>query len=157
MKRSVFILLFITLSSINVVLAQQTFPKRLGKGFQQYNDRSPQEKVYLHLDKSSYAAGENIWLKAYLTDATYHVPDLLSKYIYVELIDRSDSICQQIKLRQTDSCFYGNFRLPIDIKPGKYCIRAYTFPPAFGNSFPGRQLFGCRNRRHPSPQRFFGR
>lgn len=108
------------------MLAQQTFPERLGKGFQQYNDRSPQEKIYLHLDKSSYTAGENIWLKAYLTDATYHVPDRLSKYIYVELIDRSDSICQQIKLRQTDSCFYGNFRLPMDIKPGKYCIRAYT-------------------------------
>ena len=36
----------------------------------------PQEKVYLHLDKPNYVAGEDIWYKAYLVDARSHAPDV---------------------------------------------------------------------------------
>lgn len=125
MKTRLFILCIYILFT-STLSGQQTLINRAGKNFQQLFDQYPQEKIYLHLDKSTYTAGETIWLKAYLTDATFHIPNLLSKYIYVELINRQDSVCQQIKLRQTDSCFFGNFRLGLNIKPGDYCVRAYT-------------------------------
>ena len=32
--------------------------------------KTPQEKLYLHLDKSYYGAGETIWFKGYLLNAT---------------------------------------------------------------------------------------
>lgn len=123
MKTAFFLLCFLCPFLLK---AQQTFPTQVSETFSRLFDQYPQEKVYLHTDKSVYAAGDNIWLKAYLADATYHVPNLLSKYVYVELVDHQDSVCQQIKLRQTDSCFFGNFRLTPDIKPGEYCLRAYT-------------------------------
>ena len=41
----------------------------------------PQEKVYLHLDKPYYGAGEKIWFKEYLVNAAYHKDNCLSNFI----------------------------------------------------------------------------
>lgn len=38
-------------------------------GLQTFYHTAHPEKTYLHLDKSTYAAGETIWLKAYLAEA----------------------------------------------------------------------------------------
>lgn len=46
----------------------------------------PLEKVYLHLDRSYYTAGEDIWFKAYVMDARDHTPQTLSEIVYAELI-----------------------------------------------------------------------
>jgi|GEM_PF-3502841 len=46
----------------------------------------PQEKVYLHTDKPYYSAGEDIWFKTYLVNATTHLPYTKSRFVYVELI-----------------------------------------------------------------------
>lgn len=44
------------------------------------------EKLWLHLDKPYYAAGDEMWFKAYLVDAVNHCSDTLSNFIYVDLI-----------------------------------------------------------------------
>ena len=51
----------------------------------------PQEKVYLHIDKGTYMAGDTLWFRSYIVDATLHSP-LHDKYIYVELVNPLDSI-----------------------------------------------------------------
>ena len=38
-----------------------------------FNLKYPQEKIYLHLDRPSYWANEDIWFKAYLMDSP--IPD----------------------------------------------------------------------------------
>ena len=43
------------------------------------------EKVYVHLDRTYFAAGETLWLKAYVESAV-PVPDS-SRFLYVELLD----------------------------------------------------------------------
>lgn len=50
--------------------------------------RSRPEKLYLHLDKPYYGAGERIWFSGYLLDAVTHTDECLSNFIYVELCDR---------------------------------------------------------------------
>lgn len=35
----------------------------------------PQEKLFLHIDKSSYISGEKIWFCAYPVDESYCIPD----------------------------------------------------------------------------------
>lgn len=50
------------------------------------------EKLWLHLDKPYYAAGDEMWFKAYLVDAVNHCSDTLSNFIYVDLIDRKGEI-----------------------------------------------------------------
>ncbi|WP_316746492.1 carboxypeptidase-like regulatory domain-containing protein [Pedobacter gandavensis] len=92
----------------------------------EFNQKYPQEKVHLHLDKPYYAIGDNIWFKAYLYNATTQEPSDISKILYVELINERDSIRQQLKLPVIAGATWGNFALPDTLTAGNYRIRAYT-------------------------------
>ncbi|MFC6996460.1 MG2 domain-containing protein [Rufibacter roseus] len=86
----------------------------------------PQEKVYLQTDKPYYAAGEDIWFKAYLVDGAMHTPSQLSQVLYVELINPQDSITSRIAIPVQNGLGHGDFALPDTISDGLYRIRAYT-------------------------------
>ena len=86
----------------------------------------PQEKIYLHTDKPYYISGETIWFRAHLVDATTHTPALMSRYVYVELINPLDSIVSRVKVRQTDSIYCSNIPISDDLPEGDYVLRAYT-------------------------------
>ncbi|MBA9075871.1 MG2 domain-containing protein [Rufibacter quisquiliarum] len=86
----------------------------------------PQEKVYLHLDKPYYAAGEDIWFSAYLVDAAYHVPSPLSKVLYVELINPQDSVYRRAVVDIQNGFGQGDFALEDTIPAGLYRVRAFT-------------------------------
>ena len=85
------------------------------------------EKLYLQTDKPYYSAGENIWFKSYLVNATTHSPNTQSKFIYVELIDKSDSVFQRIKIKKDSLGFAGRFVLPPEMPAGYYTLRAYSY------------------------------
>ena len=105
---------------------EDAFPSYIEQCFNNYFNFNPQEKIYLHTDKPTYSAGENIWFRAYCVDASYHIPTQLSKFIYLELINRQDSILKRIQIKQTDSCFYGNLTIPSTTPPGEHCLRVFT-------------------------------
>ena len=99
----------------------------IGQEKNKTNDNElPVEKVYLHLDKSYYTAGEDIWFKAYLLDATTHEPSILSEIIYVELIDTQKTILKKRIVKTTDGSAAGDFKLSSKLPSGTYTIRAYT-------------------------------
>jgi TonB-dependent SusC/RagA subfamily outer membrane receptor len=91
-----------------------------------WTDKNPVEKVYLHLDKPYYAAGDDIWFKAYVTEGSYHELSDLSGVVNVELLDWRDSVKQFIKLPLTNGTAAGDFALPDTLSAGNYHIRAYT-------------------------------
>lgn len=91
-----------------------------------YNEKFPQEKVYLHLDKPYYAIGDDIWFKAYVIDAHTTKPSQISGALYVELINEKDSLKKQIKLPVISGLSWGDFKLPDSLTEGNYRIRAYT-------------------------------
>lgn len=86
----------------------------------------PVEKVYLHLDKPYYAAGDDVWFKAYVTSGSNNKLSALSGIVNVELIDGSDSVKQLVKLLLKDGVAAGDFALPDTLHQGNYRIRAYT-------------------------------
>ncbi len=86
---------------------------------------SPQ-KVYLHMDKSNYYAGEHIWFKAYLLDGITHYQDSLSEPVYVELINPYRKAAQIIRLKIINGEGTGSFFLADTIPEGIYQVRAYT-------------------------------
>jgi hypothetical protein len=86
-----------------------------------------QEKVYLHTDKPYYSAGEKIWFKAYLVNATTNEPSEKSNYVYVELIDQLDSVKYRVKLHKDSLGFQGHMTLKPETSAGKYQLRAYTY------------------------------
>lgn len=87
---------------------------------------SYREKIYLQTDKKIYFTDENIWLKAFLVDATTHHTDTLSEYIYVELADKSDSIHARVKIKKDATGFNGHIKLNPELPAGNYELRAYS-------------------------------
>lgn len=51
------------------------------------------ERIYVQTDKQVYLAGELLWLKLCVTDAT-GIPVSFSKVGYVELLDESTALVQ---------------------------------------------------------------
>jgi len=114
----------------------------------------PQEKLYLQTDKPYYSAGEEIWFKGFMMNAATHepylfslaasmdqnqlatadkktavmapAPEVCSQFIYVELINQSDSVCSRAKIRKDAFGFSGNIKLGAQIKTGFYALRAYS-------------------------------
>jgi hypothetical protein len=84
------------------------------------------EKVYLQLDKPYYAAGDDIWFKAYVTSGSRHTLSTISGVLNVELINGSNRIEHSVKLPIISGLSWGDFRLPDTIRSGYYRIRAYT-------------------------------
>lgn len=84
------------------------------------------EKVYLHLDRPYFQAGDTIWMKAYMHYANAAYADTLSKVLYVELVDCSNRVLAERTLRIENSVASGEIILSSAVVKGDYFIRAYT-------------------------------
>ncbi|MES1216485.1 MAG: hypothetical protein ABUT20_13295 [Bacteroidota bacterium] len=121
------ILLFIfSLSVLNSMLRAQQGIDVIQKQFQDYTQNNPQEKLFVHTDKSVYVAGEIIWFKVYVTDARFHIPIDLSKVAYLEILDKSNTPVLQAKIELEKGSGNGSFLLPASIGSGNFLLRAYT-------------------------------
>jgi len=86
----------------------------------------PQEKLYLHTDKNHYIQGEKIWFRAYLVDAATHKPESYSRYVYVELIGKTDTAVSRVMISPDKEFFHGYLPIPDALSSGEYMLRAYT-------------------------------
>ena len=84
------------------------------------------EKVFLHLDKSYYNAGEDIWFKVYLLNAASHLWDAIRNVVYVDIVGPDNKIIDFKIIRIVDGIGNGDFALPSDLNGGGYTLRAYT-------------------------------
>ena len=75
-------------------------------------EKVPEEKLYLHLNKPFYGAGEKIWFKGYLVNSVTHQDNTQSNFIITELVNRSDSIVERKKIRRNSLGFHNAFTLP---------------------------------------------
>ncbi len=66
----------------------------------------------------------------FLVDAATHRPSPYSRFVYVDLVNRRDSVLKKVKLALIDSVFAGYLKVPEDIRQG--------------NIFCGVILTGCR-------------
>ncbi|HMK27071.1 MAG TPA: hypothetical protein VK483_13660 [Chitinophagaceae bacterium] len=90
----------------------------------QWSERSPIEKVYLHFDRENYIAGETAWFKAYLYSD--FLPDTISTTLYVELFNDSSVMVSRKILPVLSGNTNGQFELPDSLKTGYYFIKAYS-------------------------------
>jgi len=93
---------------------------------ERYYNWYPQQKAYLHTDKTIYNASETVWFKAYLVNASNHRPDSTSTNLYVELIDPGGNIVQQKMLKLDKGFSNGDFSFKDTIPEGIYRLRAFT-------------------------------
>ncbi len=122
MKRILYLFAIIVLCSFKVDDPFLSLLKKL----EEFSKRYPTEKVHLHLDKPYYAAGDNIWFKAYVADARTSQPAEESNILYVELINELDSVHTQLRLPMQNGISWGDFKLADTLVEGNYRLRAYT-------------------------------
>lgn len=84
------------------------------------------ERIYVSTDRSSYIAGENLWLSAYCMNIS-RKPELsgLSSMLYIE-VQNSNSVVLTAKLFLINGRGSGNILLPPALPTGNYKLVAYT-------------------------------
>ncbi|NOS91989.1 MAG: hypothetical protein HOP30_08705 [Cyclobacteriaceae bacterium] len=96
------------------------------KNFDGYRTKNLQEKIYVHTDRPTYLAGETVWFKIYLTDASLHKALDLSRVAYLEVINTNDVAAFQFKIEMKNGAGSGSFAIPFDWNTDNYTIRCYT-------------------------------
>lgn len=94
----------------------------------EYCAKVPQEKVYVHTDKAYYAAGDTIWYRAHLVDAVTNKPVSRSRFVNIELYDRSADtlVNRQIVKCDSDGVFANAIMIDKRQHSGQYTLVAYT-------------------------------
>lgn len=110
---------------------------------QTFANNYPREKVHLHFDNTSYYVGDTIWFKAYVTLAEKQTFSLISRPLYVELVDQTGHIADKQIIKLTQGEGNGQIILPRSMLSGYYEVRAYTRwmlafndPQYFSRTFP---------------------
>lgn len=124
---------------------------QLDQKFEVYSRLLSPEKLYLHINKDTYAAGDTIWFKAYLNNSSEISEFPQSNYIYVELIgyqwvkdpfslrtNEESQIVDRVKVKRRDGILQGYIKIPDDINSGKGILRAFTY---WGLNFDTEYIF----------------
>lgn len=85
------------------------------------NDQFKQEKIYLHIDRPSYWANDDLWFKAYLKDSPKNEFNL-----YVELLNEKGKVVYKNICWAQNGLAYGDIHLADTLSSGMYQVRAYT-------------------------------
>lgn len=93
---------------------------------QRFGRSLPQEKVYVHLDNTSYFVGDTIWFSAYTTQTNDGKPSNISGVLYVELFNHEGFLVERKLIEMTNGRGYANFIIDNEAYAGYYELRAYT-------------------------------
>ena len=86
--------------------------------------RYPQERIYVHYDKSYYTPGETIWFKAYLFSGYF--PSAISTTMYAELITDKGKMLDRKIMPVLGATAASGFDLPDSLKSSLVYVRVYT-------------------------------
>jgi len=84
------------------------------------------EKLYVHIDRTCYTAGEMLWMRGWLANAAAVSRLPLSRYIIAEVLDSKGNAVCRAKIKERGGGFPGHLELPWTLETGFYTFRAYT-------------------------------
>lgn len=109
---------------ITLLLCHISSSQNIENNLLKWTQINPIEKVYLHLDRESYTAGQTIWLKGYFLSE--YIPSSKSTSLTVELLNQD----KQLVIRNVFPAFmsesFGQIELPDELASGTYQLRAYS-------------------------------
>jgi hypothetical protein len=121
-----FILIGILSCCGNNLFAQQPLLDTLSQKFQLYRERNLQEKLYVHLDRTSFITGETLWFRVYCVNGTTHHRATMSKVAYIEILNRNQQPVIQSKVELHNGDGTGSLFIPASVNSENYTVRAYT-------------------------------
>lgn len=126
-RNSLFIAFSTLILGLTAFRSEDHWLDKIVAKFEAYYRAYPQEKAYLHLDRSYYSVGETIWFKAYLTNSTSNTADSVSRVLYVDLIDKQNGkVLLLKKVELIGGLGQGELALGDSLQAGEYQVRAYT-------------------------------
>jgi hypothetical protein len=105
---------------------QQDNGDDIAAAFLRYQSRTMQEKLFVHVDKDFYLAGENCWFSIYDVDGSTNSLRGLSAIASIELLDKELKPVIQLRVRLDSGRGGGSFHIPASLPSGHYLFRAYT-------------------------------
>lgn len=105
---------------------QNEMIQKLKKLFENYVSSLPEERIYVHTDKSFYYPGETIWFAVYVRNGEDLKASCLSEIVYAEWISPKGTIEKKLALLTTDGVAQGDIFLDQDAPGGIYTLKVYT-------------------------------
>jgi len=112
------------IASFAKISTAQSISVRLTAALDSFENNYPQEKMFVHTDRSTYTTEETIWFKAYCT--LDGLPSDISKIIYVELVNEKNAVVEKRMLHATIGTAYSDIFINKDFPSGTYSLNAYT-------------------------------
>lgn len=84
------------------------------------------EKIFVHLNKLVYVAGESLLYKVYVLDGELPLQKPESNVLYLSLSECSNGKDVLWRINLNSNIVFGSYQLPEDLNPGVYELKAYT-------------------------------
>lgn len=123
---SISTLAYFTPASYYQSALENDFIKELKDKLTAYNKVSPEDRLYMQLDKPFYEPGDDIWFSAYIRDGITLKSSNKSDIIHVELINPKGTVEKKINIIAKNGKAAGDFSIDKEALGGLYKIRAYT-------------------------------
>ncbi len=110
-----------------LAFAEESAIEKLAQRQAAFGSTIPQEKIFVHMDNTSYQLGDTIWFSAYLRRTDTDKPSDVSGVLYVELFGQEGYMIERKLIQMKEGHGYGFFALNKQIQyAGFYELRAYT-------------------------------
>ena len=118
---------FNEVASVDTAQTDNAALRTLWQRLWMFSKRYAQEKVFIHMDNTSYCLGDTIWFAAYTRDTDDKMPSLQSSVLYVELLNHEGFLVERKQIEMVEG--YGSGYFVLDSQgqhSGFYELRAYT-------------------------------
>ncbi len=107
-----------------VVISQQSITTTIINPLQK--DALFKEKVFVHLNKSTYFTNENIWFTAYVAEDKSNYPSPFTTNLHINLLDENGKIIESKTIFIRDGVGVGDFSIKPTYTSGNYFIQGFT-------------------------------
>ncbi|MGB5822354.1 MAG: hypothetical protein WBG90_22920 [Saonia sp.] len=125
MKTSFLTTLFLLFGFLSLTAQQGAAQNNVDKALAEYFEL-PRESIFLHLNKSTYVVGENIWFKGYVYDRQKERPFGETSNIYVGIYDSIGNPIDKRLYLGLDGYMKGDIPIDSTFTSGTYYVRAST-------------------------------
>lgn len=122
----IFFLAIIILLYGRDISAQVNVSGNIREKFIRYCSELPREEIFVHTDRISYIAGEDIWFKVYLFDRVSARLSDISTIAYFELLSYDNRPVIRKRIRISGGTGPGQVNLPDTLSQGIYSLKVYT-------------------------------
>ena len=86
----------------------------------------PLENIFLHLNKTTYISGDEIWFKGYVLNQQKATLSEQTKNVYIDIYDNNLNVIKSKLFLVKDGVFNGQIKVDSLFKKNKYLIKAST-------------------------------